>query len=144
VRTKTAPKAAQRIERENLARRGSVFFMALRKLHPSAWWFRLNDGLALAMSEDVGSYNSRFLETRTMRGISAGRKRPTSRQDKAALGATDELVKGVGLEGAAAKGTTLQVSTPGSVRIRCGNAERGPYLVRTIPQKYAYGAEIRP
>lgn len=38
----------------------------------------------------------------------------------------------------------LQVSAPGSVRTTDGNAERGPYLMRTIPQKCAYGAEIRP
>ncbi len=38
----------------------------------------------------------------------------------------------------------LQVLTPGSVRITCGNAGRGPYLMQIIPQKYAYGAEIGP
>jgi hypothetical protein len=38
----------------------------------------------------------------------------------------------------------LHVSSPGSVRTMCGNAEEGPYLMRTFPQKYAYGAEIGP
>ena len=36
----------------------------------------------------------------------------------------------------------LHVPSPGSARLRCGNAEEGPYLVRTFPQKYAYSTEI--